>query len=122
MIGSILQTDGVISATIREITSADIPVLPEVKIENLAAKYATKSDVENEYVKAKNLDFYYNKNNDNCIWLVDKDHDVSLSVNCAEFVKDGMISSVKILDEGAGYSKENGPYLVITWNADAGVD
>ena len=122
MIGSISQTDGVISATIREITSADIPALPEAKIENLAAKYATKSDVADEYVKAETLEFYYNKNNDNCIWLVDKDHDVRLSVDCAGFVKDGMISSVKILDDGDGYSKENGPYLVITWNADGGGD
>lgn len=121
MLDMIGQADGVITVGDRAILSDDIPTLPESKVENLAANYATKSEIAAaQYVKSPQLKIERYEVDKNHIYLVDHEHGLSSSIDCSDFAKDGMVESVELKDYGEGYLPENGPYLVITWNAAAG--
>lgn len=52
----------------------------------------------------------------------DYDHDKSnmLTVDCTDFIKDGMVSAVEVVDVDPHQTTKPGPFLKITWNTDAG--
>jgi len=121
MLDMIGQADGVITVGDRAIISDDIPTLPESKVENLVLKYATKQEiVDAQYTKSPQLKIERYESDKNYIYLVDHEHAISSRIDCSDFAKDGMVETVELKDYGEGYLPENGPYLVITWNAAAG--
>ena len=54
----------------------------------------------------------------------DSDKDAIASMSAADFIKDGMIQSVELVDDNGatGEDKVEGKFLKITWNTDADVD
>lgn len=112
----IKQRDGKISATIRDLVSADIPTLPVSKISRLEDDYATKQYTLDRIGQIK---IQYDEDGRR-IWIVNQIAGLSSSIDADKFIKDGMIESVKHEAGDTGHPVNEGPYIVITWNTDAG--
>lgn len=122
----IKEVDGKIVVGVDDITSADIPVIPQEKVSGLT----------NDYVKYDNFVSTLNTSSDNFF----KDGSVSfeikkedgkhylklgnnktsqyLSVNVDDFITEGIVKDVEVVAAGVPpevYPAENGPYLKITW-------
>ena len=117
----IKQRDGKISATIRDLVSADIPELPVSKISRLEDDYATKAYADS-HISAFTLS---NDGENRALWLINKKVDLNISVDTDKFIKDGMIESVLTAAggtslDGTVYPPEDGPYIRIKWNTESG--
>ena len=117
----IKQRDGKISATIRDLVSADIPELPVSKISRLEDDYATKVYADS-HISAFTLS---NDGANRALWLINKKVDLNISVDTDNFIKDGMIDSVLTAAggtslDGTVYPPEDGPYIRIKWNTESG--
>ena len=112
----IKQRDGKISATILDLVSADIPTLPVSKISRLEDDYATKQYTLDRIGQIK---IQYDEDGRR-IWIVNQIAGLSSSIDADKFIKDGMIESVKHEAGDTGHPVSEGPYIVITWNTDAG--
>ena len=117
----IKQRDGKISATIRDLVSADIPELPVSKISRLEDDYATKVYADS-HISAFTLS---NDGVNRALWLINKKVDLNISVDTDNFIKDGMIDSVLTAAggtslDGTVYPPEDGPYIRIKWNTESG--
>ena len=117
----IKQRDGKISATIRNLVSADIPELPVSKISRLEDDYATKAYADS-HISAFTLS---NDGENRALWFINKKVDLNISVDTDNFIKDGMIDSVLTAVggtslDGTVYPPEDGPYIRIKWNTESG--
>ena len=117
----IKQRDGKISATIRNLVSADIPELPVSKISRLEDDYATKQYTLDRIGQIK---IQYDEDGRR-IWIVNQIAGLSSSIAADKFIKDGMIDSVLTAVggtslDGTVYPPEDGPYIRIKWNTESG--
>lgn len=117
----IKQRDGKISATIRDLVSADIPTLPVSKISRLEDDYATKQYTLD---RIGQIEIQYDEDGRR-IWIVNQIAGLSSSIDADKFIKDGMIDSVLTANGGTGldgrvYPPEGGPYIWIKWNTESG--
>ena len=117
----IKQRDGKISATLRDLVSADIPELPVSKISRLEDDYATKVYADS-HISAFTL---RNDEENRALWLTNNEVGLHISVDTDNFIKDGMIDSVLTANGGTGldgrvYPPEEGPYIWIKWNTESG--
>ena len=117
----IKQRDGKINATLRDLVSADIPVLPVSKISCLEDDYATKVYADS-HISAFTL---RNDGENRALWLTNNEVGLHISVDTNNFIKDGMIDSVLTANGGTGldgrvYPPEEGPYIWIKWNTESG--
>lgn len=108
----ISQRDGKISATLRDLVSADIPELPVSKISHLESDYATKVYTDS-HISAFTL---RNDGENRVLWLTNNEVGLHISVDTDNFIKDGMIDSVLTASGGTGldgrvYPPEDGPYI-----------
>lgn len=108
----IKQRDGKISATLRDLVSADIPELPVSKISRLEDDYATKVYADS-HISAFTL---RNDGENHALWLTNNEVGLHISVDTDNFIKDGMIDDVLTANGGTGldgkvYPPENGPYV-----------
>ena len=121
ILDEIKQRNGKISATIRDLVSADIPELPVSKILRLEDDYATKVYADS-HISAFTL---RNDGENRALWLINNEVGLHISVDTDNFIKDGMIDSVLTANDGTGldgraYPPEGGPYIWIKWNTESG--
>ena len=90
--------------------------MPVSKISRLENDYATKQYTLD---RIGQIEIQYDED-DRRIWIVNQIAGLSSSIAADKFIKDGMIESVTHEAGDTGHPVNEGPYIVITWNTDAG--
>lgn len=131
IISVVSQKDGVVVSGTRKLTHEDIPVLPQDKVENLSDDFlkraefkATLTENSEEFLTDDNIKFEEltrREDGKHVIRLTNTKTGKNKDIDCSSFVKDGMVKTVKTNYVGDA-EHPNAPYLVITWNDDAGGD
>ena len=123
---TVTNTDGAIDVKVSEYIGSDTIKVSDVDLNNqktisLIIDSTDKVLTQGENGLLANISMSY-VSTDKKIYLYGKDSTTAIStIDASDFVKDGMLSSVKYSTGDDAHTTAEGPYLVFTWNTDSGV-
>ena len=123
---TVTNTDGAIDVKVSEYIGSDTIKVSDVDLNNqktisLTIDSTDKVLTQGENGLLANISMSY-VSTDKKIYLYGKDSTTAIStIDASDFVKDGMLSSVKYSTGDDAHTTAEGPYLVFTWNTDSGV-